>query len=333
MVDVHVRQEDPVVHRPPLVDTIISMIPKKKIPTPKQQPPQTQPKQSKTKLLLKKSKKTEEEIDVLKRLTKLEKKVEAMSKINHTEAIEDSIQISVMNEVKNQFPKFLPQAVPNKAITNGELDPTKTLRKRHHDDDQDPLEDSEKEKNKKRRKDTELSKQDKDQAGSSKKGKAPSKTSKTDKTMNVEESIKDAAMDAKDMTHDDTWFNELVNDENDPVTFDDLMGSTIDFTKFAKHFLKKDKITKADLEGPNFRLLKGNYKNSIELEYNMEQCYLALTNQIDWANSEGDKCLYDLSKPLQLQGPPGRISIPMDLFFNKDLEYLKTTNSRNHSLQ
>ncbi|GJR76754.1 hypothetical protein Tco_0089119 [Tanacetum coccineum] len=58
----------------------------------------------------------------------------------------------------------------------------------------------------------------------------------------------------------------------------------------------------------------------------MEQCYLALTDQIDWVNPEGDGCPYDLSKPLPLQGPPGRTTIPVDFFFNKDLEYLKTRN-------
>ncbi|GJS17296.1 hypothetical protein Tco_0411768 [Tanacetum coccineum] len=42
-------------------------------------------------------------------------------------------------------------------------------------------------------------------------------------------------------------FNELVNVEKDPLTFDDLMGSTVDFTKFSKNRLKKDKITKAEL--------------------------------------------------------------------------------------
>nr|GEU85566.1 hypothetical protein [Tanacetum cinerariifolium] len=47
-------------------------------------------------------------------------------------------------------------------------------------------------------------------------------------------------------------------------------------------------------------------------------------SQIDWLNPEGDKCPYDLSKPLPLQGPPWRTTIPMDFFFNKDLEYLKT---------
>ncbi|GJU89201.1 hypothetical protein Tco_1301624 [Tanacetum coccineum] len=118
----------------------------------------------------------------------------------------------------------------------------------------------------------------------------------------------------------------MVDAKKDPKEFNDLIGSTIDFTKFAKNYLKKDKLMKADLEGPAFALLKGNFKNNIELEYNMEQCYLALTDQIDWANPEGGKCPYDLSKPLPLQGPPGHKTIYVDFFFKKDLEYLKTGN-------
>ncbi|GJR31298.1 retrotransposon protein, putative, ty1-copia subclass [Tanacetum coccineum] len=52
------------------------------------------------------------------------------------------------------------------------------------------------------------------------------------------------------------WFNEMVNPEKDPEKFDVLMGSTIDFTKFSKNRLQKDKLMKAELEGPTFALLK-----------------------------------------------------------------------------
>ncbi|GJT29152.1 hypothetical protein Tco_0909427 [Tanacetum coccineum] len=90
---------------------------------------------------------------------------------------------------------------------------------------------------------------------------------------------------------------------NSPFMFDDLMVSTVDFTKFAKHCLQKDKITKVDLKGAAFKLLKGNYKNYIELEYNMKQ------------------------NPLPLQGPPDRTTIPVDFFFNKYPEYLKQGNT------
>nr|GEV57602.1 hypothetical protein [Tanacetum cinerariifolium] len=104
----------------------------------------------------------------------------------------------------------------------------------------------------------------------------------------------------KDRTVNDgleqTWFNDLEKVAKNPVEFDDLIGSTIDFSNFIKHRLKIDKITKSELEGPIFKLLKG------------------------------DRCPYDLSKPLHLQGPPGHLTIPIDFFLNNDLEYLKTRN-------
>ncbi|GKC36187.1 hypothetical protein Tco_1048571 [Tanacetum coccineum] len=108
--------------------------------------------------------------------------------------------------------------------------------------------------------------------------------------MDTEELVQDNVVNAKEQPQDATapkqdnsiWFKQdLVNAEKDPLTFDDLMGYTIDFTKFSKNRLKKDKITKSDLDGPTFKLLKGTCRNSIELEYNLEQCYLALSDQLD----------------------------------------------------
>ncbi|GJW85800.1 hypothetical protein Tco_0158945 [Tanacetum coccineum] len=48
---------------------------------------------------------------IMQRLSELEKKVEALSKIDHSEAIEESVQANVINKVKNQLPNFLPKAV------------------------------------------------------------------------------------------------------------------------------------------------------------------------------------------------------------------------------
>ncbi|GKC57609.1 hypothetical protein Tco_1085207 [Tanacetum coccineum] len=55
-------------------------------------------------------------------------------------------------------------------------------------------------------------------------------------------------------------------------------------------------MTKADLVGPIYNLLKGTCKSCVELESNMEECYRALF---------------------------GRLTIPDDFFFNNDLEYLR----------
>ncbi|GJV05467.1 hypothetical protein Tco_1343123 [Tanacetum coccineum] len=53
--------------------------------------------------------------------------------------------------------------------------------------------------------------------------------------------------------------------------------------------------------------MKGTCQSSIELEYNMEECYKALSNQLDWENLECDKCPYDLSKPFPLKGRPASL--------------------------
>ncbi|GJZ88514.1 hypothetical protein Tco_0660296, partial [Tanacetum coccineum] len=198
-----------------------------------------------------------------------------------------------------------------------------------------------------------MMKSNKDKEASSKEVKASSKSSKIDKVvdaketvhddaMDVEARIKDDFVDTQEPTQDDAapkqdrskwfkqdvverpetpntkwykepntddapeqnWFNKMVNAKKDPIMFDDLIGSTIDFTK-----------------------------NYIELDYNIEQCYLALIDQIDWADPEGDRCPYDLIKPIPLHGHPGRTTIPVDFFFNKDLDSSKVRYDLNASLE
>ncbi|GKF35052.1 hypothetical protein Tco_0108252, partial [Tanacetum coccineum] len=79
-------------------------------------------------------------------------------------------------------------------------------------------------------------------------------------------------------------------------------------------------ITRADLAGPVFNLLKGTCKSCVELEYNMEECYYTLTDQLDCANPEGHKSPVDMSKPLPLQDKEDRLIILVEFFFNNDLE-------------
>ncbi|GJU68489.1 hypothetical protein Tco_1254748 [Tanacetum coccineum] len=58
----------------------------------------------------------------------------------------------------------------------------------------------------------------------------------------------------------------------------------------------------------------------------MEECYKALSDQLDWTNPEGDRCPYDLGKPLPLKGLPCHLTVPAEHFFNNNLEYLKSKN-------
>ncbi|GKD07504.1 hypothetical protein Tco_1187189 [Tanacetum coccineum] len=52
--------------------------------------------------------------------------------------------------------------------------------------------------------------------------------------------------------------------------------------------------------GPSYNILKGTCRSYVELDYNMEECYKVLTDQLDWNNLESDRYTFDLSKPLPL---------------------------------
>ncbi|GKB88279.1 hypothetical protein Tco_0960551 [Tanacetum coccineum] len=78
-----------------------------------------------------------------------------------------------------------------------------------------------------------------------------------------------------------SWFNELVDAQEEPDEYEYKDCSIIVFGKLVKKIFKKDNIIKEDVDGPSFELLKGTCKNSIELEYNMNQFCLALTANID----------------------------------------------------
>nr|GEZ02693.1 hypothetical protein [Tanacetum cinerariifolium] len=71
---------------------------------------------------------------------------------------------------------------------------------------------------------------------------------------------------------------------------------------------------------------KGTCTSSIELEYNFQECFNALIDKLDWNNPEGGRYLFDVSKPLPLQGPLGHRTVAVDYFFNNDMEYLKTSD-------
>ncbi|GJX29107.1 hypothetical protein Tco_0237186, partial [Tanacetum coccineum] len=86
------------------------------------------------------------------------------------------------------------------------------------------------------------------------------------------------------------WLNDLANAEKPPLTFNDLMNNPIDFSAFVMNHLKISKLTKSNLVGSTYNLLKGTCKSYVELEYNMKEC---------------------------------RLTVPIDFFFNNDLEYLR----------
>ncbi|GJT62744.1 hypothetical protein Tco_1006277 [Tanacetum coccineum] len=106
-----------------------------------------------------------------------------------------------------------------------------------------------------------------------------------------------------------------------------LQRKTYDMGSFIKWFCRrtgKKKLCKADLEGPAFNLVKAFHKNSVFLQYQMDECHKLLTNKVDLSNPEGHQIPQNIDEPLPLGGPPGQVTIQPQFFFNKDLDYLLT---------
>nr|GEX57484.1 hypothetical protein [Tanacetum cinerariifolium] len=90
---------------------------------------------------------------------------------------------------------------------------------------------------------------------------------------------------------------------------------------FMDWFCKRQGMTEfkpQDLEGPTFQLVKVFHPNVIHLQYQMEECHKLLTHGVDESIIK-----HNVSKPLLLDGPPDQVTIQSDLFFNKDLQYLR----------
>ncbi|GJV77713.1 hypothetical protein Tco_1509297 [Tanacetum coccineum] len=128
----------------------------------------------------------------------------------------------------------------------------------------------------------------------------------TDKSVQSEETVFEAADTEMPLNQGDdmgntnaqpnveTWLNDLANAEKTPLSFNELMRTPIYFSAFAMNRLKISNLTKADLVGPVYNHLKRTCKSYVELEYNMEEC---------------------------------RLTVPVDFFFNNGLEYLRGRNT------
>ncbi|GKB59377.1 hypothetical protein Tco_0915563 [Tanacetum coccineum] len=79
------------------------------------------------------------------------------------------------------------------------------------------------------------------------------------------------------------------------------MGS---FIKWNCKRIRKSKLSKTNLEGPAFKVVRPFYTNNISLQFQIEECHLLLIDQIDLVNPEGNQIMPDVSKPLPLGGPP-----------------------------
>ncbi|GJZ57049.1 hypothetical protein Tco_0612543 [Tanacetum coccineum] len=115
-----------------------------------------------------------------------------------------------------------------------------------------------------------------------------------------------------------------------------ILQKTRDMSFFIYWYCKqigKKKLFKADLEGHAYKIVQPFQKNIIQLQFQMEECHLLLTDQIDLINPEGNRFVPNISKLLPLGGPPGQVIIQSQYFFNRDLEYLISGDKeRRHAL-
>nr|GEZ43991.1 hypothetical protein [Tanacetum cinerariifolium] len=157
------------------------------------------------------------------------------------------------------------------------VDPLMQKKRLHEDKDQDaPAGSNQGIKKGKKTKDVEMT--------SSSKCTPQSQPKLTGKSVQAEETVFKAVVDDGPKQN---WRNDLANVEKPHLTFDDLMSIPIDFSIFAMNHLKISKLTKADLVGPFYNLLKGTCTSYVELEYNIEECYRALSDQLNKNNPEG----------------------------------------------
>ncbi|GKB39657.1 hypothetical protein Tco_0884599 [Tanacetum coccineum] len=83
------------------------------------------------------------------------------------------------------------------------------------------------------------------------------------------------------------WLSDLAKAEKSSKIFDDLMITPINFIAFVMNRLQISDLPQDILVGPAYKILKGTCRSYVELKYNMEECYKALTDQLDWNNLEG----------------------------------------------
>ncbi|GJU41386.1 hypothetical protein Tco_1194343 [Tanacetum coccineum] len=182
------------------------------------------------------------------------------------------------------------------AMDKGVADSLKQQKRPHGDKDEDPSAGPNQGKKTKRRRTKESdSSKNTSTTKETSKGKALTKGSKAGNSATAEETVEEP-------------INELIMDDMDNIAAEEI-----------------DKLTKAHLVGPVYKLLKDTCKSNIKLEYNIEECFKELTDKLDWNNPEGDRCPFDLTKYLPLKGRLGHLTIVAEYFFNNDMEFLKSS--------
>ncbi|GJX63019.1 hypothetical protein Tco_0295919 [Tanacetum coccineum] len=152
------------------------------------------------------------------------------------------------------------------AMDTGVADTVKDHKRKHDDDDEDdkdpPAGPNQGKKTKRRRtKESEYSKKP-SYTKETPKGKTMTKGSKTGKSASAKEPVEEPIVEViiddagDDLIHDDDqpqavvldqpaqpWFNQMISASKDPLTFNDLIDTPIDFSKYVLNGLKIENLT------------------------------------------------------------------------------------------
>ncbi|GJW99726.1 hypothetical protein Tco_0183640 [Tanacetum coccineum] len=206
------------------------------------------------------------------------------------------------------------------------VEPLTQKKRRHDDKDQDPpARPDQGLKKRKTNKDVEPSKKPKS-TGSSK-GTSQSQLKSNGKSVQAEETVFEATDTDMPLNQGDDTGNTNEQPNVEAVTKDDW-------------FKKPPRPPTPDPEwntrksvddGPGQNWLndlasteKPPLRTPIDLfAFAMNRLEISKLTKADLTNPEGERCPYDLSKPLPLHESRGRLTVPANFFFNNDLEYLR----------
>ncbi|GJX95488.1 hypothetical protein Tco_0351286 [Tanacetum coccineum] len=336
MVDVPVKQVTLVALRHLLVDSTVTLIPDTTT-YPSPQPPPTKPKRIKIKHMMKKSHNPDSQVDDtslenkvyrLERMIKLPKGVPNFKKIKLEKVAKQKVPKSSWNKIataiydqKSRLYRMMEEVkafnshlaykalydalAVSLSIDEDDMDrifgkSCQTKRKRD-DHDKDPSPNADKD-SKKRQKKPNPYKYDKDQAGSSNQ---VCDSSLADPVINKTKWFKQSPRLATPEYSDLDWSKDQNADTGPEQNW----------------FLELEKTAKASKDFDD-----GSCRSCIELEYHLEQRYLAFSDKLDWINPKGDRIPQDVSKPIPLLNAHGKQYIPAEFFFNQDLEYIRSGN-------
>ncbi|GJR42029.1 hypothetical protein Tco_1310132 [Tanacetum coccineum] len=182
------------------------------------------------------------------------------------------------------------------AMDKGVTDTVKDHKRKHDDDEDDDDEDpparpNKGKKTKRRRTKNYKSLKKPSITKETLKGKTPTKGSKTGKSASVKEPVEESIAE---VIMDDVGDDVVCDDDQPQATSEPKTSKTLN----PEWFKQPPRPPTSDHEWN-----KHTYYSSIELEYNFQDCFNALTNKLDWNNPERDRYSFDPSKPLPLQGP------------------------------